>query len=337
MIDTLQSFAATPDPVRSETDLLADMLRAVRLTGSVFMNACFSAPFGTVSPTRFDERTPMARLRHVSIFHLIAEGSCSFEIAAGERRSLSAGDIVLIPFGSEHRLWEGDAEMVPVDQLYRPGPLRGMWTINHGGGGQRTRMVCGFIESAEFLFAPVFRSLPSVLIERTGDDKVSALITSTVREILTLAETAAPGTELMLGRLMESLFIEVLRRYASRLPVRATGWFAALNDPIVSRAMQLIHDDPSRRWTVDELARKVGASRSVLAERFQSVMGKAPIEYVTAWRMQLAADAIRNSDDSLATIAADVGYDSEAAFNRAFKRVTGITPGRWRDGPAAGQ
>jgi AraC-like DNA-binding protein len=101
--------------------------------------------------------------------------------------------------------------------------------------------------------------------------------------------------------------------------------------------MQLIHDDPSRRWTVDELARKVGASRSVLAERFQSVMGKAPIEYVTAWRMQLAADAIRNSDDSLATIAADVGYDSEAAFNRAFKRVTGITPGRWRDGTAADQ
>jgi len=120
-------------------------------------------------------------------------------------------------------------------------------------------------------------------------------------------------------------------RYAAQLPASAKGWFAALNDPIVGRALQCVHGDPARRWTVDELARAAGASRTVLADRFHAVMGRAPIEYVTGWRMQLAADKIRNSENSLAAIAADVGYESEAAFNRAFKRVTGVTPGRWRD------
>jgi AraC-like DNA-binding protein len=134
---------------------------------------------------------------------------------------------------------------------------------------------------------------------------------------------------------MESLFVEVVRRYAEQLPASATGWFAALNDPIVGRALQIVHRDPARRWTVDDLAREAGTSRTVLAERFNEVLGQAPIEYVTGWRMQLAAERIRTSKDSLAAIAADVGYESEAAFNRAFKRVTGVTPGRWRERDAA--
>jgi AraC-like DNA-binding protein len=278
----------------------------------------------------------MAHLRHVSIFHLIAAGACSVEIATGERKAASAGDVLLLPFTNEHKLWNGDvAEMAFGPDLMRPGPINGLWSIDHGGGGETTRIVCGFIESSEFLFAPVFRSLPPLLVDRTGDDKVSALLTSTVREILELADAAAPGSEIMLGRLMELLFVEVVRRYAARLPANAKGWFAALNDPVVSRALQLVHGDPARRWTVDDMAREAGASRTVLAERFNAVMGQAPIEYVTAWRMQLAAERIRNSTVSLAAIAADVGYESEAAFNRAFKRVTGVTPGRWRNGAAA--
>jgi len=124
---------------------------------------------------------------------------------------------------------------------------------------------------------------------------------------------------------------EVLRGYAARLPSDAKGWFAALNDPILRRALLCVHDDPARPWTVEELAREAGASRTVLAERFNAVLGHAPIHYVTSWRMQLAADRLRNSNDSLAAIAMDVGYESEAAFNRAFKRVTGVSPGRWRD------
>lgn len=334
MIGTPSSFAATPDSTRG--DLLADMLRTLRLTGSVFLNARFSSPFGVISPRQYDVRTPMAHLRHVSIFHLIATGGCTVEIATGERRTVAAGDILLLPFADAHKFWHGDfAEMAFGPDLMRPGPVAGLWTVDHGGGGETTRMVCGFIESAELLFAPIFRSLPPLLVDRTGDEKVGALLTSTVKEILQLADAAAPGTELMLGRLMEALFIEVIRRHAVRLPASATGWLAALNDPIVGRALGLVHGDPARRWTVDELAREAGASRTVLAERFHAVMGQAPIAYVTGWRMQLAAERLRNGNDGIAAIAAAVGYESEAAFNRAFRRVVGVTPGRWRDDAAA--
>jgi AraC-like DNA-binding protein len=330
MIETPPSFAIAPDHGH---DVLAESLRAVRLTGSVFLDACFTAPFGIISPKRFDANSPMAHLRHVSVFHLIAEGECSVELATGQRRNVSAGDIILMPFADRHKFSNGRALEAPLaDDVVRPGPLPGIWTINHGGGGRKTRMVCGFLESSEFLLTPVFRSLPPLLIDRAEDDQVSALIKSTVGQILALTANAAPGSELMLGRLMELLFVEVLRRYATRLPASARGWFAALNDPIVGRAIQAVHADPARRWTVEELAREAGSSRTVLAERFHAVLGQAPIEYITCWRMQLAAERIRAGAGSIAAIAADVGYDSEAAFNRAFKRVTGVTPGRWRDG-----
>ncbi len=274
MIGTPPSFAGTPETAGSGNDLLTEALRAVRLTGSIFLNACFSAPFGIISPKHFDERSPMAHLRHISIFHLIAAGGCTIELANGERGRLSAGDIVLVPFADEHKFWSDEtADMAHAADLVRPGPVSGMWTINHGGGGDQTQMVCGFIESAEFLFTPVFRTLPPLLIDRAGEEGVGALLTSTVKEILMLASNAAPGSELMLGRLMELLFIEMVRRYAVRLPNNATGWFAALNDPIVSRALQSVHDDPARRWTVNDLARAAGTSRTVLAERFNAVMG----------------------------------------------------------------
>jgi AraC-like DNA-binding protein len=181
-------------------------------------------------------------------------------------------------------------------------------------------------------FTPVFRMLPELLVERSDDDQVGAVIASTVREIMTLVDAAAPGSQFMLGRLMELLFVEVLRRHAARLPAGSKGWLAALNDPVVGRALALVHADPTRRWTADDLAREAGTSRTVLTERFNATLGRPPIDYVTGWRIQLAADRLRSRKDGIAAIAADVGYESEAAFNRAFKRVMGLTPGRWRDG-----
>ena len=328
MIGTPPSFAATPESDNSGHDVLAEMLRAVRLTGSVYLNACFTAPFGIVSPRHFDEHTPMAHLRHISIFHLISAGECSVELATGEQRKVSAGDILLMPFADTHKFWNGrPAEHVAADDVVRPGPLKGMWNINHGGGGQETRVVCGVHRilgvpadpGVSHLAAAAGRSDRGRSGQRphrlhretdTGDDR-----------------KRRAGSELMLGRLMELLFVEVLRRYAMSLPPSAKGWFAALNDPIVGRALQFMHRDPARRWTVDDLAHEAGSSRTVLAERFQAVLGQAPIEYLTSWRMQLAAERIRTGRDGLAAIAAEIGYDSEAAFNRAFKRVTGVTPG----------
>src|SRR5262249_18998556 len=156
--------------------------------------------------------------------------------------------------------------------------------------------------------------------------------TAMVRDLLQLLDTETPGTQAMLGRLMELLFVEVLRRHASRLPEGSKGLLAALGDPLVGRALQLLHGDPARRWTADELARAAGSSRTVLGGRFNEILGRPPIDYLTGWRIQLAADRLRNGRDSIARIAADIGYESEPAFARAFKRVTGLTPGRWRMG-----
>ena len=335
MTETPPSFAETPDrpAAAAGPDVLSEMLRAVRLTGSVFFGGCFTAPFGVISPRRWDESTPMARLRHISIFHLVAAGRCTFEHSNGSRREISAGDLLLLPFADEHRFWNGTPpEFAYAPDLVQPGPIEGMLTFNHGGGGDETRLICGYLESSEFLFTPVFRTLPDMLVEKTGNDKVGALMASMVHEVISLVEAATPGTQMMLGRMMELLFVEVLRRHVSRLPTGSKGWFAALNDSIVGRALALVHADPARKWTAEDLAREAGSSRTVLAERFNALLGRPPIDYVTSWRIQLAANRLRNGGDSIAGIAADVGYESEAAFNRAFKRETGLTPGRWRSG-----
>jgi len=148
-------------------------------------------------------------------------------------------------------------------------------------------------------------------VEKTGNDKVGALMASMVHEVISLVEAATPGTQMMLGRMMELLFVEVLRRHVSRLPTGSKGWFAALNDAIVGRALALVHADPARKWTAEDLAREAGSSRTVLAERFNALLGRPPIDYVTSWRIQLAANRLRNGGDSIAGIAADVGYESE--------------------------
>ncbi len=336
MTGTPRLYAETPaNRHPAGPDLLSEMLGAVRLTGSVFLNACFSAPFGVIDQRSYGKRTPIARLRHVSILHLIVAGGCDFE-TAGDRRRVNAGELLFLPYPDTYSFWNGEpAKMVPAGEVMKPGPIEGVWTVNHGGGGEEVRMVCGFLESSEFLFAPVFRTLPPLLVEQTAEDKVGALIASTVREIVTLVEAAAPGTQAVLGRLMELLFIEILRRHIARLPAGSKGWFAALNDPVVGRALQLLHSDPARRWTIDQIASDIGSSRSVLAGRFKALLGRPPIDYMTGWRIQLAAERLRLGHQNLASVAAGVGYESEAAFIRAFKRITGMTPGSWREGIAA--
>ena len=294
MTETPTLFAETPARIiRSGDgpDLLSEMLRTVRLTGSVFFSGTFTAPCAVISPKRWDEGTPLAHLRHISIFHLVVSGDCTFELASGERREIAAGDVLLMPFADQHKFWKGNpTEIAYAPDIVQPGPIEGMMTVRYGGGGEETRLVCGYLESSECLFAPVFRTLPKLVVDRADDDKVGALIASTVREIMTLVDAAKPGSQMMLGRLMELLFVEVLRRHVARLPAESTGWLAALNDPVVGRALKLLHAAPGRRWTADDLAREAGSSRTVLAERFNALLGKPPIEYVTSWRIQLARD-----------------------------------------------
>ncbi len=326
-------MTGTPDSRAGTPDVLTDMLRAVRLTGAVFFSGRYTAPFGIRSGKRFDPSMPAAHLRHISVFHLITAGTCMFESASGNRRRLAAGDLLLIPFADAHQFWEGDdVPIVPVESTVRQGNHPGLWTSDHGGGGPEARLICGLLELSEFLAMPLFRSLPEFVIARPGDFKAGELVISTVRDIMALVDAASPGADIMLGRLMELLFIEMLRRHASSLRQDSKGLLAALNDSIVGQALKLIHADPVRSWTVDSLAREAGASRTVLSERFNALLGRPPIDYVIGWRIQLAAERLRNGRDPIAKIAADIGYESEAAFSRAFKRVTGLSPGRWRDG-----
>ena len=329
MTGTSQSFAAPPASVG---DLLSQALRAVRVSAGAYLNGTFTEPFGVMDPRKYGERTPMGRMRQVSVLHLVLQGACDFE-TDGARFRLETGDLVFHARPGPYRFGAGHPDrVVDAREIVRPGPIDGMWVAVHGGGGPAVRMVCGFVESADFMFAPLFGGrLPSVIVEPTSDDRAGALLASTASAVAEQVAQAAPGADAVLARLMELLFVELLRRHVARLPEGSVGWLAALKDPLVARALALLHADPAHRWTVDEIAARAGSSRTVLHERFTLLVGRPPMRYLVGWRMQLAADRLATGDDAIARVAAAVGYESEAAFNRAFRRVTGVTPGRWRE------
>jgi AraC-like DNA-binding protein len=331
MTETPSNLADTP----AADAALTAMLRSVRLTGSVFLSGQFNAPFGIISPRRWEASVSSAPMRHVSVFHLCAEGECELEMKSGARHHVAQGDLMLVPFADEHKFWSGDVkDFAYGPDIVTPGPIEGCSVARYGGDGPPLRLVCGFIESAEIVTAPVFRSLPELLIEHTKSDQVIGSLAHTAASILQQVEAGpTPGAPLLLGRLMETLFIETLRRHAARQPAGSTGWLAALNDPVVARTLGAIHEAPAKRWTIDDLAQQAGASRTVLNERFNAMLGKPPIEYLAGWRIQLAADRLRASQDSLARVAEHVGYESEASFSRAFKRIMGVSPGAWREQP----
>lgn len=320
-----------PENIADPPDVLSELLRAMRLTGAVFMDGRFTSPFGIVSPARWDLNDRMARLRHVSVFHVIAEGTCWLETASGQTCELQKGDMVLLPFTGAHRVWNGNPDrFAAASDVIENGPVNGVKSIELGGGGKSTRVICGFLESADLLAAPLFRSLPELLVERAEPDTVTSQLSITATEILSQVEQAAPGAPFVLGRLIELLFMEVVRRHVERLPPTAVGMLSAMRDPLVAQAISLIHQKPTHRWTTDELASEVNASRTVLAQRFSDFVGKPPIEYLTGWRIQLACERLRSGAEPIARIAEAVGYESEAAFSRAFKREMGVSPSAWR-------
>lgn len=328
MTATPTNIAETPG---AKPDVLSEILRGVRLSGSVFLDGRFCAPFGVISPQRWDDVAPFAHLRHVSVFHLITRGHAQLEIADGSVTEVKAGDVLLLPFTAAHRFWCGDnPEFAYAPDLLQPGSIPGVDLVRYGTHGDETRFVCGFLESAELLAAPFFRSLPPLIIERTSDGPASDLFTNTAKEIVQRVDAADPSATYLLSRLMEVLFLEVLHRHVARLPPDAKGIFAATSDAVVSRALSLLHNAPNKRWTVETLAQEAGASRTILTERFNRLIGKSPMEYLTHWRIQLAADRLKTGGQRLAQISHEAGYESEAAFSRAFKRVMGVSPGAWR-------
>jgi AraC-like DNA-binding protein len=202
--------------------------------------------------------------------------------------------------------------------------------MRHGGGGAPTRFVCGYLALSRSIFRPLLEALPPALCIPLGDGPAAALLRELFRAGVRESSALGPGAVSMLAKLAELLFVEALRRYGARLPPGGKGWLAGVRDPHVGRALALLHGEPGRSWTVDELARGAALSRSALAERFTALVGEPPIQYLLRWRLALAARELRSGSDSISRIAERTGYESEAAFSRAFKREFGTPPAAWR-------
>jgi AraC-like DNA-binding protein len=330
-------------------DVLSNVLRVVRLSGAIFFAGEFTAPWALESPPpKVLAPVILPRAECFTIFHVLAEGKCWVK-AKGERPiQMTAGDVLVLPRGDEHVMASDlSLDPTPMKILVPQAPWPGMPPLTHGGGGEVARFVCGFLHCDQ-KFNPLFGSLPKVLRVRSleGDVMLESggaeslppnqlvpfhagmWLNTTIYYLI--KEVQTPGSQMMLARLAELMFVEVLRLYMQNLAPDQKGWLAGLNDPHVNRAISLLHAQPARAWTVEDLARVVGVSRSALADRFTDLIGESPIRYLTGWRMHLAKQLLSEGEHSLAEIAERVGYESEYAFNRAFKRQVGRPPAAWR-------
>ena len=314
------------------TDLLSDLLGTVHLTGAVLFRAELGEPWAISVPEACDlSRLLPFPTEHVIPFHVVDEGSCWIEAGEGERRWLGPGEAVLLPYGSAHRLGSrAEAMNAPVGALLPKAPWSDAPLLQHGGPGAATRIICGFVHCEELLFNPFLAGLPPLLHARPGDDPASRWLETTIRYTAHEARRAGPGARSVLPRLTELMFVEVLRHHMRSLPEGQVGWLAAAADPILGKALGWLHRQPTWPWTVNELARRVGVSRTVLADRFAARLGQPPMHYLARWRLQLGARLLRSSSAPLKAVAERAGYDSEAAFGRAFKRLFHVPPADWR-------
>ncbi len=331
MIETPSGLIGTPPVAAAATKtLLSDVLSRIRLDGALFLTGAYSAPWGLDSPgteTLVDLLAPGAE--RLIIFHALRSGRLNLS-AGGHHLVIEEGDVAILPAAHQHvMVSDGGVAPVPIGTLLPPRPWQGLPRLQHGGGGAVSEVVCGYFRCDELLFNAFFRSLPPVIrIKPAGT--AALLLDAALDRALEDGDTGNGATSV---RLPELLLAEALRIYAADTTL-SSGWLAATKDPVVSRALRLIHDDPIHDWTVDELARAAATSRSVLGERFRALLGQSPISYVVEWRMQLAANLLVSTDLRLAVIAERSGYGSEAAFSRAFNRHVGMSPAQWRTNEA---
>ena len=315
-------------------DALSDVLKSVRLEGAVYLNAEFTAPWCVESRHGLEGvKARLAGADHVVFFHFFVEGGCKVPIDDGGVLQVAGGDLVLFPLG-DRQLMGSDLRLKPVEAATLveadAGSEGEIIHLRHGGGGERTRVVCGYLACNRSVCRPLFEALPRVVRIPMGDASASSLLRDLLRVGVRESSESRPGAESMLAKLSELMFVEALRRYVEGMPPEGKGWLAGVRDLHVGRALASIHGEPGRNWTVDELARAAALSRSALAERFAALVGEPPIQYLARWRLALSAQALRSGGESIGRIAERSGYDSEAAFSRAFKREFGMPPGAWR-------
>ena len=314
-------------------DVLSEVLKTVRLDGAIFYNAECSAPWCFRQPASHIMASYLSSAsKHVIIFHLLTEGR-GYTQFDGEGRSipLNAGDIVIFPHGDPHIMGNG-LPVKPVDSAEALERVLsgGLPVSRYGGGGEITKLICGYMACEPQLSQVFLSGLPPIVKMNIRNDASGQWLEHSIRYSVGQADAAGPGGEAVLAKLSEALFIETLRRYIALLPPEQTGWLAGVRDQAVGKALALLHRKPTHPWTVASLANEVGVSRSVLAERFRRYLSETPMAYLTRWRLQLGVQMLTSTNNSVAQIAAEVGYESEPSFNRAFKREFGLPPARFR-------
>ena len=324
------------DATTAFMDALSDLLRVVQLTGAVYLDAAFSAPWcvvGQADSALWPAYLPPSE--RVISFHLVTEGSCRVMLPhdRGSALQVDTGELIVVPQGETHVLGSlldpapvSLAPLLATQVETAPGEVM---TIAYGGGGTVTRMVCGFLAAQDISRNPLLSALPRLFkVDMRGSN--ASWLESSLRFASEEAAARHAGGATILAKLSELVFVEAVRRYVETMPDDRKGWLAGLRDRLVARALALMHARPAHPWTVEDLARRVGMSRSGLAQRFADLLGVPPMQYLAQWRLQLAARQLRLSDRPLALVAEEVGYESEAAFNRAFKREFGVPPATWR-------
>lgn len=312
-------------------DALSEVFAAVRLTGGVFLDAEFTAPWCIEAQVGPEDCQGLGSVpAHLVAYHYVVEGGMHVRLRDAHSIAVRAGEIVLLPRNDPHVLGSAPG-LVPerIEGLIQPAGARAPARLRHGGGGSITRIVCGFI-GCDVPHNPLVSTLPPVLRLDVGDGAGQGWMEATFRHAVTEFARGGSGSAAVLAKLAELLFVELVRRHLATLPDGETGWLAGLRDRSVGRALALLHGRVAYPWTTEELAREVGLSRSAFAERFSALLGMAPMHYLAHWRLQLAALRLRDSPTPVAQIAYEVGYESDAAFNRAFKRMFGTTPAAWR-------
>lgn len=319
-------------------DPLSDVLRAVRLKGAVFFDIDATEPFAAEAPPASTVAPYVIRgAQQVIEFHVITKGSCWAGVVGEPPVRLHAGDVIVFPHGDPHAITSEWGMRDPIDMsVYRAAHVRLPISVHKGPPGDPdVRMICGFIGCDQQPFNPLLASLPRVLLDHVSGRTNGVWISQFIEHAVEESRSARAGSLVVLAKLSELMFLEVVRRHLESLPEDRSGWLGALRDPVIGRAIALLHERPAHPWTVEELARASGASRSGLAERFHTLVGMPPMQYLAQWRIQLAAGLLANSTAGIASIAAEVGYESEAAFHRAFKKAVGLAPGAWRRRHAA--
>lgn len=309
-------------------DPLSDVLRAVRLDGAFFYLVEAVHPWSVHSEPAV-ELTPrvLPGAEHLITYHIVTEGSCWGGVRGEPQVLLEEGDAIIFPHGDAHIMTSTEGERVDP-YLHTSSPDRYLDTVRVGQGrGRRTSFVCGFLGCDSHPYNPLLRALPRMMHVPRAAGEWLALFP---RQVVAESRRERAGGTTVLTRMAELMFVEVLRRFMESAGGRGSGWLAALRDPVVGAALAQLHERPAQAWTLAELARGANTSRTVLSERFSELVGLTPMQYLAQWRLQLAAEQLATSADKVAAIGEAVGYESESAFSRAFKRATGDSPAAWR-------